>query len=479
MQILTSAEVANLQHGGILLPEPFGRWLGPVFRGVQLFVWGAQGSGKSTLSAILARMFAEFFGPTVYVSAEEHLSKTVTDRINRLGVAHPSLYVATFSGMCSLRDALREIGAAAVVLDSISKADPHSAEGEDFLSWCRAEGISVILVAHATKARTYRGESTLPHEVDVVIRAQKGDDDGEHYASWTFAGGKNRLGGDPEADPIVIPMSADEVPTPDVRRNPVPVPFHTTIGEVLGRHKVRSVKRLQALIADKTMCLPTSRRYVHDAEPGPLGVRYTRDSKRGESQLDVLAGKQLVATICAASFRACLRRLAEDYGDTELVITDQRHAKLVLGAREYARQERAAEAEVKRDRTERLKKANAVAKKSGSKKPSADACSAAASELAEKGTARAGRVLRPCDEVKTGSSKPASKRAAKPKRKKSSPKRSSSKPKARKKSMKRALKKSDGNTGNTSNTGNSAGQPSGDAAVLDALQSIKEGIEAL
>jgi hypothetical protein len=76
-----------------------------------------------------------------------------------------------------------------------------------------------------------------------------------------------------------------------------------------------------------------------------LSVVYIPDYHKYIANLDLLLDGHLEDRFCAKGkgkdrFKICLKQLVEKWGDLEVVIYDQGHAKKVLGAKRYKKQER-------------------------------------------------------------------------------------------------------------------------------------------
>jgi hypothetical protein len=127
-----------------------------------------------------------------------------------------------------------------------------------------------------------------------------------------------------------------------LRANPVEVPFRITLSEIDKLHKIRSWKRANSMLGSKMPCY--TKTHSGESESAHLSVRYTPDYKNKKYILELLLDGRLEKQICtegaSGGFKASWRQLVKEYGDLEVVIYSQDHAKKVLGAKEYKRQER-------------------------------------------------------------------------------------------------------------------------------------------
>jgi len=81
-----------------------------------------------------------------------------------------------------------------------------------------------------------------------------------------------------------------------------------------------------------------------ESESAHLSIRYTPDYNKKKYVLELLLDGRLEAQICSegssGGFKASWKQLVKNYGELEIMIYAQDHAKKVLGAKEYKRQEK-------------------------------------------------------------------------------------------------------------------------------------------
>lgn len=127
-----------------------------------------------------------------------------------------------------------------------------------------------------------------------------------------------------------------------LRANPVEVPFRITLSEIDKLHKIRSWKRANSMFGSKMPCY--AKAHSGESESAHLSIRYTPDYNNKKYVLELLLDGRLEKQICtegaSGGFKASWRQLVKEYGDLEVMIYSQDHAKKVLGAKEYKRQER-------------------------------------------------------------------------------------------------------------------------------------------
>ncbi|MCW9709047.1 hypothetical protein [Fodinibius salsisoli] len=341
MESMTAQQLAKLNIKGIKIAQPYGRLLGEPEKNAVIFIWGEKGAGKSTMSLGLADALAEH-GRIEYIPAEEHFGKTLVDRVKRLGATHRNLNFTKWKSIQALKEILLKNRSFACILDSISVIDANAKETVELAQWCRENGIMFVMVSHATKDGQYKGNTSIAHECDIEIKVTK-----EGGAETE----KNRYR---ELTAIAVPFSAKDrevkpaTPVtkendPKSRENPVDTPFKITLKEIDTLHKIRSWKRINSMFGSKMPCYAP--KHSGESENAHLSIRYTADYPKKRYIMDLLLDGHLEYQACtegkAGGLKACWEKLVSKYGDLEVRIFKQDHAKVVLGAKEYKRQERA------------------------------------------------------------------------------------------------------------------------------------------
>ncbi len=210
MNVVASDELADKEFPEITLREPYGSLAGPIERKAGIYVWGPEGSGKSTFALGLARALVKHAlaagGTVLYASREEGPDKKVRDRAERIGATHPALLISDFSTPDELEEALDEYGVEFLVIDSVSALSLRSKRAQDLIKKIRERGIGLIAVSHANAKGQPKGETYLPHMMDVVIHCYPLE--GEHGKIHVAETTKNRYA---ELTAMEIPMTADQV----------------------------------------------------------------------------------------------------------------------------------------------------------------------------------------------------------------------------------------------------------------------------
>ena len=186
-------------------------FLGDLTYPFQMLVWGLPGSGKSTLSMMLADALADRF-KVLYVSGEESLTSATLQQKQERTLTRPSaqflfanrlpvsaqewrqvLYASPATpitnrapttraqqpGAVAIRPGGDYLAYRTVVYDSITMLDIHPFYAKATANDCQlpafSQHISHVFISHAHKdGKEYRGDGSWGHEVDVIIRCHEG-----------------------------------------------------------------------------------------------------------------------------------------------------------------------------------------------------------------------------------------------------------------------------------------------------------------
>lgn len=333
---MSAKELATLNIKGIKIVNPYGTLLGEPEKNAVIFIWGEKGAGKSTFSLGLANALAQH-GRVEYIPAEEHFGKTLVDRVKRLNATHSNLNFTKWKSLTSLKETLLKNGSAFCVLDSITVIEANDKMTVELAQWCREQGIGFTMVAHATKDGKYKGNTSIAHECDIEIKVTK-----EGLAETE----KNRY---QVLSSIEVPFTSprnheyeEEKTAPVKRENPVDLPFSISLKEIDKLHKLRSWKRVNSLLGSKMPCY--AKQHSGESERATLSIRYVPDYYNKRYIVELLIDGELKTQICTegakGGFAASWAQLVKKHGSLEVQILAQDHAKKVLGAREYRRQEK-------------------------------------------------------------------------------------------------------------------------------------------
>jgi len=201
-QRLGEIEMEGLERLPLPLEE-FARVLGGgVVPGSLILVGGDPGIGKSTLILQAVALMAEATGrPVLYVSGEES-ARQIKMRASRLSIQTNDLFVVTETNLDGILRHAERVQPLVLVVDSVQTVhseDLTSAAGSisqvrqaasRLQWWAKAEGVSVFLVGHVTKAGAIAGPKVLEHIVDTVLYLE-----GDRFHTYRLLRSvKNRFG---------------------------------------------------------------------------------------------------------------------------------------------------------------------------------------------------------------------------------------------------------------------------------------------
>lgn len=163
--VMTSGELMKLSYSTIGLSGKWKTLLGDPAKGFSMMVFGNPGQGKSTFALGLARDLASA-GKVLFVSAEEHGSYTLQDKLSRVGGGVQNLHFAGKLGEVPLSDYQY------LFVDSVQVAglslEAFRAMKRDY------PRLSIILIMQATKEGNFKGNQEWGHEVDTIVQVEEG-----------------------------------------------------------------------------------------------------------------------------------------------------------------------------------------------------------------------------------------------------------------------------------------------------------------
>ncbi|MCH8494022.1 MAG: DNA repair protein RadA [Balneolales bacterium] len=382
MSVVRASDLVKTNFPGFYIPG-FEKIIGRAQSNTSVFIWGVKFSGKSTVSIMLAKGLSERRGTVLYCSSEEGAGATMKDKIERMRAGVKDLLVGDYLGLHHLKQDVIKHKAKVLVLDSAHMAHLREKEQIDLYEWCKQEDIFFIVVNHATKDGKFKGSSMLAHMVDVELRVA----DGVVYVE------KNRLPHDAQEMPINFDQrkskTSDRKKQASPRQNPVPVPFKIPLSDIAKRHKIRGIKRLNDMVDFAHSCT---------VDRNPVSFRYKRQNKK--SYLEMLQSGKVIHTHCADTFVSAWKKMSTETGSTVIEIINQAHARKVLGAQEYRRQEK--EYAKKGDKTVSKPKTVKASTPATKTKPATQSRPTVKVEDARKAEIKDGSVLR-SSKTKSGS----------------------------------------------------------------------------
>ena len=133
-------------------------------RGCFGVVVGPPGSGKSTMSH---KLQAGMPGPHVYVSFEEGVGPTVSQRLSRVGVHGADYVVIGSASVDQITSIARDLKARTMCIDSMQRSLFTAREARHL---CNVLGLDVLLgVSQVNAEGRAAGRRELEHEADLVV----------------------------------------------------------------------------------------------------------------------------------------------------------------------------------------------------------------------------------------------------------------------------------------------------------------------
>ena len=133
-------------------------------------IWGLPKGGKSNLALRFADYLQEYFGNVLYVAAEEGKSVSMQDKIKDIG-GSDMMFIET-RNRDDIKDFIAKNKFDFVFIDSINVADIDN----DFLESLKQANskTSFVVIVQATKGGNFKGEQSLEHNCDFVIKVVNG-----------------------------------------------------------------------------------------------------------------------------------------------------------------------------------------------------------------------------------------------------------------------------------------------------------------
>jgi len=126
---------------------------------------GPAGAGKTYLALKLADYLAQA-SPVCYYLVEETAPAAIGEKLRELEIANSALLIGACSDLGVMRDQIRDAGAVAVFLDSISYL---TLTGRDLSGLVLDLGVPVFGIQHVTKEGEPRGPADLAHACDLHV----------------------------------------------------------------------------------------------------------------------------------------------------------------------------------------------------------------------------------------------------------------------------------------------------------------------
>ncbi|MGH7209788.1 MAG: hypothetical protein ACREIL_10445 [Nitrospiraceae bacterium] len=131
--------------------------------------WGPPGHGKSTWALKVAADLVRIGKTVLYVSAEEGLAESVSERLRRLEIRDEAMLVAGPMNWPTTEAVAREHDCSVIMLDSWSASGWVVPD----LDQLRDRFFAVVTL-HATKSDEAAGPAAILHVADVVVEVRDG-----------------------------------------------------------------------------------------------------------------------------------------------------------------------------------------------------------------------------------------------------------------------------------------------------------------
>ena len=324
MPVQSSSEIRNKKFDGIQLPPPYYGFLGLIEPSASILLWGPKGSGKTTFAVAFADVLAGTVGKGLFVSGEEGIGLSFANKLKRLDVNNADLLISDYHGVDGIKEDALKNKVHFIFLDSLFVINHSPKIFHELQEWSKDHGIMLIVIAHARKDNKYKGDSSIAHMVDTEITIQDG-------VAQTV---KNRFA---ELSDMEVAFNKHRS-----RTNPVPVPFTITLEKLNKLHSIHSWRRLNSFVGFAFPCFTHRDHTAYDqGKRAHISFRYSPNYKKKDYVLELLLDEKVEYQACShQGFKACWKQILNKYSDLQIEIDRQDHARKVLGAKEYHRQER-------------------------------------------------------------------------------------------------------------------------------------------
>ena len=163
--VINSNDLRGMEFETLRLKSPYLELIGDPSKNFKAMVFGEPKGGKSTFCINFAKFLAENHGKVLYCGIEEQVGYTIKEKFDRLNAYHQNLDIAE-----AIPDNLS--GYDFVFIDSVTRA---KLEVDDLRKLIAANpNKAFIFVFHSTKEGSFRGQQTFQHDVDIIIKVEKG-----------------------------------------------------------------------------------------------------------------------------------------------------------------------------------------------------------------------------------------------------------------------------------------------------------------
>ncbi len=166
----TGDELANMKFDTLNFTGKFLELIGKPEKRFSGIIWGLPKGGKSNLSIRFADYLQEYFGNVLYVAAEEGKSVSMQEKIKSIGGS--KLSIIQTRNREEIKEYIKSSSYDFVFIDSINVAGID----DEFLESIKQENPkkSFVAIVQATKGGNFKGDQSLEHNCDFVIKVVGG-----------------------------------------------------------------------------------------------------------------------------------------------------------------------------------------------------------------------------------------------------------------------------------------------------------------
>lgn len=167
---LTADELVRMEFDCLEFSGKFLELIGKPSRIFSGIIWGLPKGGKSNLTVRFADYLQEYFGDVAYFAAEEGHSSSLKEIFQRINGGRVT--VVECRKRDEIRDYIKSRSFQFIFIDSINVAGIDS----EFFECLKTENPkkSFIAVVQATKSGNFKGDQSLTHNCDFVIKVIEG-----------------------------------------------------------------------------------------------------------------------------------------------------------------------------------------------------------------------------------------------------------------------------------------------------------------
>jgi len=170
-KLIDTNELLNMKFDLYELSEGFESVLGHPAKSFVGMIHGSAGSGKSSFAVKFASYFNSLFGKVCYLPIEEGLSFTFMQKIKKYAeYGDFNIIVETTPSKIQKLSENYSL----VIIDSISQLNFNTLDVEEIIRYRRTTNTSFLFIMHQNKDKTYKGESSMGHLVDIELEADNG-----------------------------------------------------------------------------------------------------------------------------------------------------------------------------------------------------------------------------------------------------------------------------------------------------------------